>query len=74
MRTLWHKRLHDWLKSYLKNRGQYVDYNFNQSDNKYIIHGLPQGSIMGPLLFILYMNECISVLLTEQITVALWTQ
>ena len=50
-------KMHDWFKSYLKSRSQYVDYNLYQSEHKYITHGVPQGSIWRPLLFILYMND-----------------
>ena len=41
---------------YLYNRKQYVLYNSCKSDHKYILCGRPQGSILGPLLFILYVN------------------
>ena len=50
-------KLFNWLKSYLENRHRYVHYNGYDSDKKVVTHGVPQGSILGPLLFILYIND-----------------
>ena len=47
----------DWLTSYLSNRSQYVLYNKTESEDKPISCGIPQGSILGPILFILYIND-----------------
>ena len=50
-----------WLSSYLKERSQYVFYNIKNSDAMNVCCGVPQGSILGPKLFILYINYMVNV-------------
>ena len=50
-----------WLSSYLKERSQYVFYNNENSDAMNICCGVPQGSILGPKLFILIINDMVNV-------------
>lgn len=45
------------IESYLSDRKQMVDWGGRRSHLEYITHGVPQGSILGPLLFIVYMND-----------------
>ena len=64
------KRLHiygirglalQWFESYLSSRMQYVTYNSIKSEREIMKCGLPQGSILGPLIFLIYKNDLATV-------------
>ena len=49
-----------WIKSYFSNRLQFVEYIDYVSSCANIMCGVPQGSILGPLFFLLYINDIIN--------------
>ena len=49
--------LSKWFKSHLENRKQFVSVGGSDSGESDLTYGVPQGSILGPILFIIYIND-----------------
>ena len=54
-----------WFEDYLFNRSAQVSYNEVLSEAQQLKSGVPQGSILGPLLFVLFFNDITDVIETS---------
>ena len=62
-----------WIASHLLNRKQYVVVGEASSDTSSVVSGVPQGSVLGPLLFITYVNSVNSLVLTKGTQITMYS-
>ena len=65
---------HEWFSSYLPNRSQFVSLGHVESGTRQILCGVPQDSVLGPLLFLLYVNDLHNLVPRVSLLLVPWSE
>lgn len=66
------KTVRDWILSFTSHRPQYVNFCSSKSDLSMVHYGIPQGSVLGPLLFILYVSDIPSIVQRHNLNIHMY--
>ena len=70
--TGFHQHILSWLCSYFNDRQQCVLVNGEHSQSTHVLSGVPHGSVLGPLLFLIYINDITKLCLSPNTRLALY--
>ena len=62
----------NWIAGYLKNRRMYTKFNNYSSETRSLVCGVPQGSVIGPILFLCYVNDIVNVSSDDSVKITLY--
>ena len=59
----------EWIRLFLTGRTQQIAYNDERSTTSAVLYGVPQGSVLGPLLYVLYTAPLFDIIAQHQVDV-----